>query len=118
MLVYGDKVQLQQVALNLVRNATEAMRDVKGRPRVLTIETAIRSDMVCVGVHDTGSGIPLRDRQRLFEALYTTKTSGLGMGLAICRKIIAAHEGKIWLEDNAPHGTSFHFMLPVQCRQD
>lgn len=117
-IIWGDKVQLQQVVINLVRNATEAMRESGVRSRLLRVESSADDASVNVGFHDTGPGIEAEMRERLFEALYTTKSGGLGLGLAICRKIISAHEGRIWAQDNDPCGTSFRFTLPLKRRPD
>lgn len=115
ILAKGDKVQIQQVILNLVRNAADAMLSIRGRARLLSIRTLANDDEVTLSFKDTGPGIDSAVRERLFEALYTTKCGGLGLGLAICRKIICAHGGRIWAEDNDPHGTTFSFTLPRRC---
>ncbi len=104
--VEADRVQLQQVVLNLVRNAIESMADVNGRARVLAVSSKLADGCVSVAISDTGVGIDPSSRERLFDALHTTKAQGLGLGLSICRKIINAHRGRIWMENNVPHGTS------------
>jgi len=113
-LVMGDRVQLQQVVLNLVRNAADAMSAVDDRPRQLRVSTArTDSNSVLVEVRDSGSGVDPADAERIFEAFYTTKTGGMGMGLPICRAIIEAHGGKLWATSGAPHGAVFRFTLPL-----
>jgi signal transduction histidine kinase len=111
--VEGDRVQFQQVVHNLVRNAIEAMIAVNGRPRLLTVSDRIAEGHVCVQIADTGVGIDSTSVERLFDALYTTKGDGLGLGLSICRKIIAVHGGRLWVEENKPHGATFTFTLPL-----
>ena len=115
LAVRGNRVQLQQVLLNLVMNAIDAMAS-KDEPRVLTVKCrGVGSDRVTVSVADTGSGIPSNEADRIFTPLFTTKSEGMGMGLAICRSIIEAHEGRLWFTANAPRGATFHFTLP--CRE-
>jgi signal transduction histidine kinase len=112
--VMGDRVQLQQVVLNLVRNATEAMSALDDRPRQLRVSTArTDSNSVLVEVQDSGSGIDPAHCERIFGAFYTTKPGGMGMGLPICRAIIEAHGGKLWATPGAPHGAVFRFTLPL-----
>lgn len=112
-LILGDRVQLQQVMLNLIVNSIEAMSNVHGRPRELQISTAADSDGgVRFMVRDTGPGLDPTHVDRIFERFYTTKATGLGMGLAICRSIIEAHSGRIWASANEPHGAVFEFVLP------
>jgi C4-dicarboxylate-specific signal transduction histidine kinase len=116
--VRGDQVQLQQVILNLVINALEAMSGSNERPRELLVTTArTGSDGVLVAVRDSGPGIAPAKLDGLFEAFYTTKAGGLGMGLSICRSIIEAHGGRLWATANAPHGASFQFTVPAVRRR-
>jgi PAS domain S-box-containing protein len=111
--VEGDRVQLQQVALNLVLNAVEAMGSVEAGPRELLISTErSQENGVLVAVRDSGPGINPEHIERVFEAFYTTKSSGVGMGLSICRSIINAHGGRLWAESNDPRGAVFQFTLP------
>jgi PAS domain S-box-containing protein len=111
--VQGDRVQLQQVILNLVLNAVEAMSSVEGGPRELLISTEqTQGNGVLVTVRDSGPGIDLEHVESVFEAFYTTKTSGVGMGLSICRSIIGAHGGRLWADANEPRGAVFQFTLP------
>jgi PAS domain S-box-containing protein len=111
--VEGDRVQLQQVILNLVLNAVEAMSSVEAGPRELLISTEqTQGNGVLVMVGDSGPGIDLEHVDRVFETFYTTKTSGMGMGLSICRSIIDAHGGRLWADANEPRGAVFQFTLP------
>jgi PAS domain S-box-containing protein len=112
--IQGDCVQVQQVILNLVLNAVEAMGSVETSARELVITTEqIKSGGVLVAVRDSGPGIDPEHRGRVFEAFYTTKSNGTGMGLSICRSIIDAHGGRLWVEANEPRGTIFRFTLPA-----
>lgn len=111
--VEGDRAQLQQVALNLVRNAIDAMAGVTERARVLTASSKIADGYVSVAIADTGIGIEPASRERLFDALYTTKAEGLGLGLSICRKIISVHGGRLWVTENTMYGAIFTFTLPL-----
>src|ERR1700720_941056 len=111
--VQGDRVQLQQVLLNLIINAIEAMRDVGEQERELLISTRHELDGVSVEVRDSGPGFAPADFDRVFEAFYTTKPGGLGMGLSICRSIIEAHNGRLWASPNVPRGAIFRFALPA-----
>jgi len=109
----GDRVQLQQVALNLILNAVEAMSSVEAGPRELLISTErSQENALLVAVRDSGPGINPEHLERVFEAFYTTKSSGVGMGLSICRSIINAHGGRLWAEANDPRGAVFQFTLP------
>jgi signal transduction histidine kinase len=109
--VRGSRVQLQQVLLNLVMNAIEAMA-AKDEPRILSVTTQAHGpDGVRVSVADTGAGISLQDTDQIFSPLFTTKSGGMGMGLSICRAIIEAHEGRLWHVANDPRGAVFHFTL-------
>jgi PAS domain S-box-containing protein len=111
--VLGDRVQLQQVILNLVKNAVEAMSGVNDRRRELTIVSARRPDGVVVEVRDSGIGLDPHGAERLFEAFYTTKPEGLGIGLSISRSIVEAHGGRLWAAPSEPHGAIFAFSLPI-----
>jgi C4-dicarboxylate-specific signal transduction histidine kinase len=110
--VRGDRVQLQQVILNLVINAIEAMSATSHGPRELAISTTRADAGVLVTIRDSGPGLPAESAERLFEAFYTTKSDGLGMGLSICRSIIEAHRGRLWAT-NSEQGAVFNFMLPA-----
>lgn len=111
--VEGDRIQLQQVVLNLILNAAEAMGTLRQGPRDLSIGIAqTQARDVVVTVCDTGPGIDPNDRERIFQPFYTTKSSGVGMGLAICRCIVEAHGGRLWADANKPRGAMFRFTLP------
>jgi signal transduction histidine kinase len=110
--VIGNVVQLQQVMLNLITNAIDAMSSVTDRARALRIKSGLHeSGNILVSVEDSGTGLNETYRERIFEAFFTTKTHGLGMGLMICRSIIEAHGGRLWLASNGPQGAIFQFML-------
>ena len=111
--IHCDRVQLQQVVLNLILNAAEAMGSVEAEPRDLLISTEQHHTGVFVAVRDSGPGIDPTHLERVFEAFYTTKSRGVGMGLSICRSIIDAHGGRLWAEANEPRGTIFQFTLPA-----
>lgn len=112
--VMGDFVQIQQVLLNLVINAIEAMAEISTRPRVLSISTAgIGEQSIAVVIEDTGEGIATDAIARVFEAFYTTKKNGMGMGLAICRSIIENHHGRLQATTRQPYGSRFSFELPL-----
>jgi C4-dicarboxylate-specific signal transduction histidine kinase len=111
--VLGDRVQLQQVVINLVMNALEAMAPVTDRPRTMLIRSQPHdAGEVLVAVQDSGIGIDSGNAERLFNAFFTTKASGMGMGLSISRSIIAAHGGNLFVSPNADHGATFQFTLP------
>jgi signal transduction histidine kinase len=111
--VEGDRVQLQQVILNLVLNAAEAMTAVDNGARDLLISSEqSRTNGILVTVRDSGPGIDPEHIERVFDAFYTTKPSGMGMGLSICRSIIDAHGGRLWADANEPRGAAFQFTLP------
>jgi C4-dicarboxylate-specific signal transduction histidine kinase len=111
--VEGDRVQLQQVILNLVLNAVEAMTSVVDGPRELLISSErSQADRVLVAVRDSGPGIDPGDLERVFDSYYTTKSSGVGLGLSICRSIVKAHGGRLWAEANEPRGAIFWLTLP------
>ena len=109
--VLGNEVQLQQVLLNLITNAIDAMA-VKDEPRVLLVRSeAHEGTEVMVSVADTGPGINPQDIDRIFNPLFTTKSDGMGMGLSICRAIVEAHHGRLWVTPNSPCGAVFQFTL-------
>jgi len=113
-VVPADRVELQQVVINLVMNGIEAMQSVADRPRELLIRSLQdETQQVLVSVTDCGVGISAENADRLFNAFFTTKTNGMGMGLSICRSIIEAHGGRLWASANLPHGATFQFTLPV-----
>jgi signal transduction histidine kinase len=110
--VEGDRVQLQQVLLNLILNAAEAMSSVREGARELLISTERGQAGALAAVRDSGPGIDSAHLEQVFDAFYTTKPSGTGMGLAICRSIIDAHGGRLWAKANEPRGAVFQFTLP------
>ena len=111
--VQVDRVQVQQVVLNLILNAVEAMASVEAGARELLISTKQNeTNGIVVAVGDSGPGIDPENLDRVFEAFYTTKSSGVGMGLSICRSIIEAHGGRLWADANKPRGAIFQFTLP------
>ena len=113
--IEGDRVQLQQVILNLIINAIEAMSGMSEGAREVLISTGkAESDAVHVGVRDSGPGLAPAALERLFDAFYTTKPSGLGLGLSICRSIIEAHGGRLWATTNLPRGAIFQFTVPAR----
>ena len=113
-MIQGDRVHLQQVIINLVMNGIEAMQVVTDRPRELVIRSRRdASQEVFVSVTDCGVGISAENADRLFNAFFTTKSNGMGMGLSICRSIMEAHGGRLWATANVPHGAAFEFTLPV-----
>jgi signal transduction histidine kinase len=112
--IQGDRVQLQQVILNLMINSIQAMSDLAGRERELHVTTElIASEGVRVGVRDSGPGFSAENLQRLFAPFYTTKPSGMGMGLSICRSIVEDHGGRLWASRIDPQGALFQFTIPV-----
>jgi PAS domain S-box-containing protein len=113
-MILGDRVQLQQVIINLVMNGIESMQSVTDRPRELVIRSGHdETEQVLVGVTDCGVGISAENADRLFTAFFTTKSSGMGMGLSICRSIIDAHGGRLWATACEPRGALFQFTIPA-----
>jgi signal transduction histidine kinase len=111
--VVADRVQLRQVFLNLMVNAIEAMGSVTHRARLLLVKSEIHElDGVLITVQDSGIGIGPTETERIFDAFFTTKSDGMGMGLAISRSIIEAHGGRLWASPGTPHGSVFYFVLP------
>jgi signal transduction histidine kinase len=111
--IRGDRIQLQQVLLNLIMNAIEAMSGVGDGPCVLVVRSDLdAASSVRVAVCDSGPGLDPQRLDRLFEAFYTTKPQGLGLGLAISRRIIEAHGGRLWATANVPHGAVVQFTVP------
>jgi signal transduction histidine kinase len=113
-LALGDKIQLQQVISNLLRNASEAMSVINDRPRLLRI--AVRphpGDQVCLSVVDAGVGLDSEGMDRLFQPFYTTKSNGMGIGLSVSRSIIESHQGRLWATPNEGPGATFSFSIPA-----
>jgi signal transduction histidine kinase len=111
--VVGDRIQLQQVLLNLITNAIESMADEDG-PRILSVKCEVQDGGIMVSVADSGVGIGSQEFGRIFNPLFTTKSEGMGMGLSICRSIIEAHDGRLWVAPNTPRGAVFRFVLSAQ----
>ena len=111
----GDRVQLQQVVLNLIINALQAMGAVsQGTRQVLITTRQIELSDLYIGVQDTGPGLGPETLSRLFEPFYTTKPNGMGMGLTICRSIVEAHSGRLWVSACQPRGALFQFAIPAR----
>jgi two-component system sensor kinase FixL len=111
--VCGDRVQLQQVLLNLLLNAADSMTDTQDSDRVIELAAANEGGQVHLQVIDHGLGIPPEKLEAVFESFYTTKSHGLGLGLAISRSIVAAHHGQLWATNNEHGGACFHLTLPM-----
>jgi signal transduction histidine kinase len=110
----GDRIQLQQVILNLVLNGIESMSGVNDRPRRLMIRSRTQDeDQISISVTDNGIGVSAENMSRLFEPFFTTRSQGIGMGLAISRSIIEAHGGRLWADSTVDQGSVFQFTLPV-----
>jgi C4-dicarboxylate-specific signal transduction histidine kinase len=112
----GDRIQLQQVILNLLRNAVDAMSSIDDRPKELLVRTERDGDQVRLSVKDSGVGLTPQAADKMFEAFYTTKTDGMGIGLSISRSIIEAHQGRLWATGNDGPGSTFSFSIP--CRRE
>jgi NO-binding membrane sensor protein with MHYT domain/two-component sensor histidine kinase len=110
--VMADRVQLQQVMMNLISNSIDAMKDVKGTRELAIKSRRAENGQLMVSVSDTGVGLPPQQANQVFDAFFTTKVHGTGMGLSISRSIVAAHDGRLWAADNSPCGASFHLILP------
>ncbi len=115
--ITGDSVQIQQVLLNLVMNAVEAMAEVKDRSCTITISTSNAEGRVLVEIADTGSGIEPERLEKIFDSFYSTKAQGMGMGLTISASIIERHCGKLSARRREPHGTVFAFTLPLAAQE-
>jgi C4-dicarboxylate-specific signal transduction histidine kinase len=110
--VLGDRVQVQQVMMNLIMNSIEAMKDADGM-RELFVRSRTTADRLTISISDTGVGLPADHRDRIFDAFFTTKADGTGMGLAISRSIVESLGGRLWADDGAVDGASFHLTLPA-----
>jgi signal transduction histidine kinase len=110
--VFADRIQLQQVLLNLIRNALEAMATDGKRELAIESQIGVSQD-VQITVRDSGPGLDPKTTEILFNHFYTTKAEGMGMGLTICRSIVEAHGGRLWVAPNSPRGAVFHFTLPI-----
>jgi C4-dicarboxylate-specific signal transduction histidine kinase len=116
--VKGDRVQLQQVILNLLLNASDAMSTVEDRPRELAIATSSEGADVHLSVRDTGVGFDAGDPDRIFEAFYTTKSNGMGIGLSVSRSIMELHRGRLWATRNRGPGATFSFSNPCEMQDE
>jgi signal transduction histidine kinase len=112
--VMGDRVQLQQVMMNLIMNSIDAMKDVDGARELEIKSQRAENEQVLVSVSDTGVGLPVQQADQIFKAFFTTKLQGTGMGLSISRSIVESHGGRLWAADNSPRGASFCFSLPTK----
>jgi PAS domain S-box-containing protein len=112
-LIAADRAQLRQVFVNLIMNAVEAMDEVNGRDRTLTLASGNDGSEVTITIADNGQGVDVTKRRKIFEPFFTTKPHGMGLGLSICKSIIEAHEGRLWASSNVPFGTVFHLALPL-----
>jgi signal transduction histidine kinase len=107
-------VQLQQVLMNLMINGIDAMKEVDGARELAVKSQTAESEQVLVSVSDSGVGLPAQHADQIFNAFFTTKSHGTGMGLRISRSIVESHGGRLWATDNFPRGASFHFALPAK----
>jgi len=112
--IMGDRVQLQQVLMNLIVNSIDAMKEVDGARELAVKSQRTKKEEVLVSVCDTGVGLPPQQVDQIFNAFFTTKAHGTGMGLRISRSIVESHGGRLWAADNSPRGASFHFTLPTK----
>jgi C4-dicarboxylate-specific signal transduction histidine kinase len=116
--VIGDRVQLQQVLMNLIVNGVEAMYDVDGSRELIIKSQPAENNELLLSVSDTGVGLPRHQADQIFNAFFTTKTHGTGMGLRISRSIVESHGGRLWAANNSPRGASFCFTLPTKAEAD
>ena len=112
--VLGDRVQLQQVMMNLIMNGIDAMKSVNGARELAINSRLVETEEILVSVSDTGVGLPPKQADQIFDAFFTTKLHGTGMGLRISGTIVESHGGRLWAEDNSPRGARFHFTLPTK----
>ena len=112
--IMGDRVQLQQVLMNLIVNSFDAMKDVEGTRSLAIKSQRAENEQVMLSVSDTGVGLPPQQADQIFNAFFTTKLRGTGLGLRISRSIVESHGGRLWAADNSPRGASFHFTLPTK----
>ena len=112
--VMGDRVQLQQVMMNLISNGIDAMKDLDGSRELAITSQRAENEQLMVSVSDTGVGLPPQQADQIFNAFFTTKFHGTGMGLSISRSIVESHSGRLWAADNSPRGASFHLVLPAK----
>jgi signal transduction histidine kinase len=112
--VMGDRVQLQQVIMNLIGNSIDAMKDMDGMRELAIKSQRAENGHLMVSVSDTGVGLPPLQADQIFNAFFTTKLHGTGMGLSVSRSIVESHSGRLWATDNYPRGTSLHLILPIK----
>jgi C4-dicarboxylate-specific signal transduction histidine kinase len=112
--IMGDRVQLQQVMMNLIMNSIDAMKDMDGKRELIIKSQRAENEELIVSVSDTGVGVPPQQADQIFNAFFTTKVHGTGMGLRISRSIIESHGGRLWAAGNSPRGASFYFTLPAR----
>jgi C4-dicarboxylate-specific signal transduction histidine kinase len=112
--VMGDRVQLQQVLMNLINNSIDAMKDVDGTRELAIKSRRAENEQLMVSVSDTGEGLPPQQANQIFDAFFTTKVHGTGLGLSVSRSIVESHNGRLWAADNSPRGASFHLILPTK----
>ncbi|HWF85022.1 MAG TPA: ATP-binding protein, partial [Vicinamibacterales bacterium] len=112
--VMADRVQLQQVMMNLIMNSIDAMKAVEGTRELAITSQPAQDGQLLVSVSDTGAGLPPQQADQIFNAFFTTKGEGIGMGLSISRSIVESHDGRLWAADNAPRGARFCFTLPTR----
>ena len=112
--IMGDRVQLQQVLMNLIVNSFDAMKEVEGTRSLAIKSQRAENEQVMLSVSDTGVGLPPQQADQIFNAFFTTKVRGTGLGLRISRSIVESHGGRLWAADNSPRGASFHFTLPTK----
>jgi signal transduction histidine kinase len=110
----GDRVQLQQVMMNLLTNSIDAMKAANGTRELAIKSQRANHEQLLVSISDTGVGLPPQQGDQIFDAFFTTKPHGTGMGLRICRSIVESHGGRLWATGNSPRGASFHFALPTK----
>jgi C4-dicarboxylate-specific signal transduction histidine kinase len=110
----GDRVQLQQVMMNLIMNSIDAMKEVDGAREIVIKSQRAENEQVLISISDTGVGLPPQQADEIFNAFFTTKLNGTGMGLRISRSIVESHGGRLWAASNSPRGASFHFTLPTK----
>jgi signal transduction histidine kinase len=112
--IIGDRVQLQQVTMNLIINSIDAMKDVEGKRDIAITSQRAENEQLQVSVSDTGIGLPSQRADQIFNAFFTTKPHGTGMGLRISRSIVESHGGRLWAAPNSPRGARFAFTLPTK----
>jgi signal transduction histidine kinase len=113
----ADRIQLQQVMLNLIMNSIDSMKDVDGRRELSIKSQLVEDDQLLVSVSDTGVGLPAQQAGEIFNAFFTTKLQGTGLGLSISRSIVESHGGRLWATDHSPRGATFNVVLPTRVEE-